>query len=131
MTNTTTLVARILLALLFIVAGLGKLSNVDGFAGYMASGGIPAILAWPTVAFEILGGIAILVGFRTRIVAYALAAFCVVTGLMFHFDPADQMQMTSLLKNLGLAGGYIVLGLHGAGAYSVDAKYGRQGAETA
>ena len=131
MTNTITLIARVLLALLFIVAGLGKLGNVEGFAGYMASGGLPAFLAWPAIAFEILGGIAILIGFQTRIVAYALAAFCVVTGLMFHFDPADQMQMTQLLKNLALAGGYLLLGLHGAGALSVDAKFGRTGAATA
>ena len=131
MTSTATLIARILLALLFIVAGLGKLADVDGLAGYMASGGIPGFLAWPAIAFEILGGLAILIGFQTRIVAYALAAFCVVTALMFHFDPADQIQMTALLKNFGLAGGFILLALQGAGAYSVDAKLGRAGALTA
>lgn len=116
------LVARILLAILFIMAGLGKLGDVQGFAGYMSSGGVPAILAWPVILFEILGGLAILIGYRTRIVALALAAFCVLSGLMFHLDPANQMQMTMLLKNLAIAGGFLALATLGAGAISLDSK---------
>ncbi len=119
------LIARILLGLLFVVAGVGKLGNVEGFGAYMATGGIPAILAWPVVLFEIGAGLALIAGFQTRITALALAAFCVVSGLLYHFDPADQMQMTQLLKNLGLAGGYVALFITGAGAWSVDAKRGR------
>ena len=122
MNNTSLLVARVLLALLFIIAGLGKLANVEGFAGYMASGGVPAFLAWPVILFEILGGIALLVGFQTRNVALALGAFCVATAFLYHFDPADQNQMTQLLKNLGLAGGYLALSLTGAGAWSIDGR---------
>lgn len=126
MTNTSLLlVARILLGLLFVVAGFGKLGNVDGFGAYMASGGVPAILAWPVVLFEILGGLALIAGFQTRIAALGLAAFCVLSGLLYHFDPADQMQMTNLLKNLGLAGGYLALFITGPGAWSLDAKLGR------
>jgi len=129
MTNTSLLlVARILLGLLFVVAGFGKLGNVEGFGAFMATGGIPAVLAWPVVLFEILGGLALIIGLQTRIVALALAAFCVVSGLLYHFDPADQMQMTQLLKNLGLAGGYLALWITGAGAWSVDAKLGRDNA---
>lgn len=128
MNNTSLLVARILLALLFILAGVGKLGNVEGFAGYMASGGVPAFLAWPVILFEILGGVALLVGFQTRIVALALGAFCVLTAFMFHFDPADQGQMTQMLKNLGLAGGYLALSITGAGAWAVDARFGRTAA---
>lgn len=116
------LVARILMAIIFIMAGLGKTADVAGFAGYMASGGIPAFLAWPVILFEILGGLAILIGYQTRIVALALAAFSVLSGAMFHFVPADQMQMTMLFKNLAMAGGYIALALYGAGSLSVDAK---------
>jgi len=130
MTNTTLLLARLLLSLLFIVAGLGKLADVQGFIGYMQMGGVPAILAWPTIALELLGGLAILVGFQTRAVALTLAAFCVVTGVLFHFDPSNQMQMTNFLKNLGLAGGFLVLAVQGAGAWAVDAKL-RRGAATA
>ncbi|MGL4414600.1 DoxX family protein [Roseinatronobacter monicus] len=126
MTNTSfLLIARIFLGLLFLVAGLGKLGDVAGFGGYMATGGIPAILAWPVVLFEIIAGLALIIGVQTRITALALAAFCVLSGLLYHFDPADQMQMTQLLKNLGLAGGYMALWVAGAGAWSVDAKLGR------
>lgn len=122
MTNVSLLVARLLLALLFILAGFGKLSDVPGFAGFMASGGVPAFLAWPVVLFEILGGLAILVGFQTRIVALALGAFSVLAGLLYHFDPADQMQMTMLLKNLAIAGGFLLLAQTGSGAWSVDGR---------
>ncbi len=122
MTATQLLIARALLGLLFVVAGLGKLGDVSGFAGYMASGGVPAFLAWPVVLFEIIGGLALIVGVQTRIAAWALGAFCVVAGVLYHFEPANQMQMTQLLKNLGLAGGYLLLGMQGAGAWSVDAK---------
>ncbi len=118
------LLARVLLGLLFIMAGLGKLGNVEGFAGYMASGGMPAFLAWPVILFEILGGLVLVAGFQTRIVSVLLGAFCVATGLMYHFDPADQAQMTNLLKNLALAGGYLALAVVGAGALSVDARRG-------
>lgn len=123
-TNTLLLAARILLGLLFIIAGIGKLADVPGFAGFMATGGIPAALAWPVVLFEIIGGIALVVGFQTRWVALALAAFCVLSGALYHFVPGDQLQMTSFLKNLGLAGGYLALYVIGAGNWSVDAKLG-------
>lgn len=119
------LAARILLALLFIMAGIGKLSDVQGFTGYMQSGGVPAILAWPTIALELLGGLAVLAGLMTRPAALALAAFSLATGLLFHFDPADQMQMTNFLKNLGLAGGFLLLWVTGPGAWSLDALRGR------
>ncbi|WP_438990007.1 DoxX family protein [Lentibacter sp.] len=122
--NSALLVARIFLALLFIIAGLGKLGNVEGFAGFMASGGIPAILAWPVILFEILGGLAILVGFMTRPVALALGAFCLVSGLLYHFDPSDQNQMTNFLKNVALTGGYIALAIAGAGKFSLDGRKG-------
>jgi len=111
---------RILLALVFIVAGLGKLGDVQGFAGYMASGGLPTILAWPAIAFEIVAGLALLVGFQTRITALALAGFSIVTAIMFHFVPADQMQMAIFFKNFAMAGGYLMLVAHGAGAWSLD-----------
>ncbi len=126
MTNTSlaTLIARVLLSALFIVAGLGKLSDVAGFTGYMTSGGVPAFLAWPVIALEVLGGIAVLIGFKTRIAALALAGFALLSAMLFHFVPADQMQMTMFFKNLGLAGGLIMIAAYGAGAYSLDARMG-------
>lgn len=120
----TDLLARILLSALFITAGYGKLGDVQGFTGYMMSGGVPGFLAWPTIALEILGGIAILIGFQTRAAALALAGFSLLSGLLFHLVPGDQMQMTNLYKNLGLTGGFLLLAVHGAGQLSVDAKMG-------
>jgi putative oxidoreductase len=122
--DVSLLAARILLGALFIVAGLGKLADVQGFAGYMASGGVPAFLAWPVILVEILGGIAILVGFQTRPAALLLAAFSIVAAVLYHFVPADQMQMTMFLKNFAIAGGFLALANIGAGRYSVDARTG-------
>ncbi|WP_062206957.1 DoxX family protein [Aureimonas sp. AU12] len=121
MNPTVTLLARILLAILFIVAGFGKLMGAAGFAGYLGNLGIPGgvAMAYLVGLFELLGGLAVLVGFQTRIVGYALAAFCVVTGLVAHLGPD---QSTQLMKNLGLAGGFLLLAAGGAGAYSVDAR---------
>jgi putative oxidoreductase len=118
--NYGPLAARILIGLLFVMAGVGKLSDVAGFAGYLSSGGLPGFLAWPSILFEILLGAALIVGFQTRIAALLGAAFCVVTALLYHFNPADQMQMTMMLKNLAIAGGFLMLAAHGAGRYAVD-----------
>ncbi|MDP3526002.1 MAG: DoxX family protein [Hoeflea sp.] len=123
-TNLQLLAARVLLSIIFIVAGYGKLNGVDGTAGYMASLGIPlaSITVWLVIALELLGGLAILAGFFTRYVSWALAAFCVASGYLAHFQPDDQMQMISFMKNLGLAGGFLALAAAGAGAFSVDAR---------
>jgi putative oxidoreductase len=110
-------IGRVLLGVLFLVAGLGKVAGgVEGFGGYMASGGIPAILAWPVVLFEIIAGAFIIVGFQTRYTALALAAFCLVSGIMYH-GAAD---MSGLLKNIALTGAFLRLYASGAGAMAVD-----------
>ncbi len=113
--------ARILLSVLFIVSGFGKLTAAAGFAGYLGSLGLPGgiALAYLVGALEFFGGLAILVGFQTRAVALVLAAFCVATGVVAHLGPD---QSTALMKNLGLAGGFLALASAGAGAYSVDAR---------
>ncbi len=114
------LAARILIGLLFLLAGVGKLGDVAGFGGYLASGGLPAILAWPAILFEIVVGLGLIAGFQTRILALLAAAFCVVTALLYHFVPADQMQLTMFLKNLAIAGGLLLIGANGAGRFAVD-----------
>lgn len=116
------LVSRILLGLIFVLAGFGKLMDPAGTAGYISSVGLPGILVWPTIALELLGGLAIIVGYQTRIVALALAAFCVVSGAIFHNNFADQNQMINFLKNLAMTGGFLQLYLHGAGALAIDKK---------
>src|SRR5687767_10103487 len=92
------LAGRILLALIFVIAGAGKIADPTGSSGYMAAMGVPAILLWPTIALEVLGGIAIIVGFHTKLTAYLLAAFCIVAAAIFHSNFADQMQQIMFLK---------------------------------
>jgi putative oxidoreductase len=118
------LVARVLLGLLFLIEGLDKIGSIEGFAGYMASGGVPAFLAWPVVVFEIVGGLALILGFQTRIAALALGAFCVVAGFLYDFNPADQQAMISLYKNMALGGGYLALAVLGAGRFALDNRFG-------
>lgn len=115
-------VGRILLGLLFLVAGIGKLGDVPGFAGYLAYGGLPAFLAWPSILFEIVLGVAFIVGFQIRPLALLGAGFCIVTALLYHFDPADQMQMNNFLKNLAIAGGFLLAFANGAGPLAIDKK---------
>ena len=120
------LIARVLLSVMFIVAGLQKFTAIDGTAGYIGSVGLPApvALAWLSAIFETLAGIAILIGFQTRIAAILLALFCLFTALMFHFDFADQVQMLFFMKNVTIAGGFLALFASGPGSISVDARRG-------
>ncbi|MEZ5871777.1 MAG: DoxX family protein [Nitratireductor sp.] len=122
--NHILLAARILLAIIFILAGAMKFGGIEGTAGYIASVGLPAatLLAWLAAIFELVAGIAILVGFQTRNTAYLLAAFCIFTAFVFHFQPADQTQFIMFLKNLAMAGGFLALAVSGAGSLSVDGR---------
>lgn len=121
------LVARILLAFMFILAGFGKLGDVSGTMAYTASGGIPGVLAIPAIALEILGGLAVLVGWQVRPAALALAAFTLVAGVLYHFLPAQGLEgfaamseMNHFMKNLAIAGGFVALAVAGPGALSLE-----------
>jgi putative oxidoreductase len=123
MNNIIELGARIFLAHIFLLAGIGKLgAGYAGTEGYMAAMGVPAILLPLVIALEIGGGLALIVGFCTRWAALALAAFSVVAALIFHRNFGDQMQMILFMKNFAMAGGLLLLYVYGAGALSVDAK---------
>lgn len=120
------LLGRILLSIMFILAGFGKLTAIGGTAAWFGSLGLPAptIVAVVVGLVELLGGLAILVGFQTRIVALVLAVFTLAATAVAHLDFADQMQVLLLQKNLTIAGGFLVLAAVGAGALSIDAKRG-------
>ena len=122
MTGIIQLLGRVMMALIFILAGLGKIQDPVGTAGYMQSAGLPGILLWPTIALEVLVGLALAVGYKTRYVAFALAIFSVVAAAVFHRNFADEMQMIMFLKNIAIAGGLMLLAVGGSTAFSMDNK---------
>jgi putative oxidoreductase len=119
------LVGRILLAAIFIISGLGKITAPTSTLGYISSVGLPMpMLTYiSAIAIELGGGILLLLGYRARLVAAALAGFSILSGLIFHNALGDQNQLFHFLKNLAMAGGLIQIVAYGAGAYSLDVKY--------
>ena len=116
----TEITGRVLLASLFLVSGLGKIGAYSGTVAYMASGGLPEALLPLVVVTEILGAVAIVVGWKTRAVAVLLAAFTLLAAFIFHSNFADPMQMVHFLKNVAIAGGLLLLAAHGPGPLSID-----------
>ncbi|MDX1668206.1 MAG: DoxX family protein [Limnobacter sp.] len=123
------LFGRLLIAALFILAGIDKVTGFDGTVGYIESVGLPmaTALAAFTAAFEIVAGLALVVGFQVRLAALGLAGFTVVASFLFHnywAMPAEQayIQQLMFMKNLAVAGGLLILAGAGAGAVSVDSK---------
>lgn len=112
------LLGRLLLSVMFIVAGINKImGGGEGTIEYMAAAGVPGFLFWPAALFEVVAGLMILAGYQTRIVAYLLAGFCLVTAFVFHAGEGAMM-----MKNITIAGGFLILARFGAGEFSVDGK---------
>ncbi|AXY55381.1 DoxX family protein [Acinetobacter chinensis] len=111
------LVARILMAYIFIVAGWGKITAYTATAGYMESMGVPAALLPVTILVELGGGLALLFGFQARFAALGLAVFSLITAFLFHGGADDAI---NFMKNLAMTGGLFFLMLHGAGKFSLD-----------
>lgn len=126
--NPALLVGRILASIIFIMGGYGKAMAMAGTVGYLTKLGIPlpAIAYYGVVAIELGGGILLLLGLQTRIVALVLALFCIATALLAHADFAVQAQQINFMKNLAMAGGYLAFVAAGAGIYSLDAMIGRK-----
>ncbi len=122
MNNAIVLLARLLLAHIFLLAGLSKITGYAGTQGYMESMGVPGALLPLVIALEIGGSLALIVGLFTRWAALALAGFCVASALIFHRNFAEQMQMILFMKNFAMAGGLLLLYVQGAGAFSLDAR---------
>lgn len=120
MKTYNSLIARVLLAHIFVLAGLSKITAFAGTQGYMESMGVPGMLLPLVIALEVGGGLAIAIGWKTSLVSYALAAFTIVAAIIFHSNLGEQMQMIMFMKNFAIAGGLMLLAEHGAGAYSLD-----------
>jgi len=120
MEKASQLIARIFLGHIFLLAGLSKISAYESTQGYMDAMGVPGALLPMVILLEVAGGLAIIAGWKTRYASIALAVFSVVAAVIFHNNFGDQMQMILFMKNIAIAGGLMLLAVHGAGAYSVD-----------
>lgn len=118
----TQLTGRVLISAIFIMAGINKISGYAGTQGYMESMGVPGALLPLVILLEIGGGLAVLVGWQTRIAAFLLAGFTVLSALIFHANLGDQMQFILFMKNLAMAGGLMFLVAGRTHDWSIDAK---------
>ena len=114
------LIGRLLLAAIFILEGWSKLRGYDAAMAYMNRFGVPGVLLPAVIAVEILGGLMIAAGWRTRIAAACLAVFCVLAAALFHANLADRNQLLHFEKDLAIAGGLLVLAIAGAGRWSLS-----------
>ena len=120
MTNIFDLLGRILISALFIISAYNKILSIDGTMSWMEGYGMPGLLLYPVIAFEIILPLFVIVGYNARISAALLAIFCIATAFIFHLDFSDPMQKISFLKNIGLAGGFLFIVANGTKDWSVD-----------
>ena len=122
MTHFIDLLARIFISSVFLVSGYNKIMNYESTVNFMEGFGIPGLLLWPTIVLEIILPILVIIGYKTQIATILLAIFCIATAVIFHFDFSNQMQIVALLKNFGLAGGFLLIALNGPKQFSMDRK---------
>ena len=116
---------RVLLALLFLLAGGSKLGAYGATVAYMSSAGVPGALLPAVIGTELGGALAIILGWKTRLAAALLAGFSVLTAVTFHNNFADQTQMIMFLKNISIMGGALLILVTGGGRFSLDRRVGR------
>ncbi|PNK62020.1 MULTISPECIES: DoxX family protein [Pantoea] len=129
--DTGLLLARILMPILFITAGWGKITGYAGTQQYMEAMGVPGFMLPLVILLEFGGGLAILFGFLTRFTALFTAGFTILTAFLFHSNFAEGVNQLMFMKNLSIAGGFLVLGLVGPGAYSIDSLLRKKSAPAA
>ena len=122
MSNFLDLLGRVFISSIFLLSGYNKIFNYSGTISWMEGFGIPGFLLAPTIILEFILPLLIIIGYRTKLAASLLAIFCIVTGVIFHLDFSDQMQTIQLLKNFGLAGGFLFIAVNGPKEWAVEAK---------
>lgn len=120
MEKVTQLLARLMMGQIFLIAGLQKIGGYEGTQGYMESAGVPGMLLPLVILVEAGGGLALIIGWQTKLAAMVLALFTLAAAVLFHNNFADQMQMIMFMKNIAITGGLMLLAVYGAGGYSVD-----------
>lgn len=123
--DVTELAGRLLLAVLFLLSGLGKLGAYSATAAFMSSAGVPGALLPAVIATELLGSLSVILGWKARAASFLLAGFSVLSALIFHNNWADQTQMIMFMKDLAIAGGLLLLLANGAGRLSLDRRFAK------
>ncbi|MGH8182252.1 MAG: DoxX family protein [Rhodanobacteraceae bacterium] len=121
MQNFTLLIGRLGLSLIFILSGIGKITAYGATAKLLVAHGLPPGLLPLVIFVELGGGMAILCGLLTRWAAVGLFFYCILTAVFFHSHFADHEQWINFMKNLAIAGGFLILAVHGPGGLSLDA----------
>ena len=116
------ILGRILLSAIFLINGIGKIFNYEGTIQYMENFDVPGYLIIPAITVEILFPILLIIGYYTKFSALILSLFTLVLALIFHTDFSNQMQLMSFLKNIAIAGGFLIIFVYGPGKYSLDHK---------
>jgi len=113
-------IGRVFIATIFFTSGINKIFGYVGTQGYMEAMGISGELLPLVIIVEVLAGLAVIIGWQTRLFALTLAGFSIVTAVLFHANFADQMQFIMFMKNVAIAGGLLFLVANGPGAYALD-----------
>ena len=116
------ILGRILLSAIFLINGIGKIFNYEGTIQYMENFDVPSYLIIPAIIVEILFPILLIIGYYTKFSALVLSLFTLALAVIFHTDFSNQMQLMSFLKNIAIAGGFLIIFVYGPGKYSIDHK---------
>ena len=116
------ILGRLLLSAIFLINGIGKIFNYEGTIQYMENFDVPGYLIIPAITVEILFPILLILGYYTKFSALVLSLFTLVLAVIFHMDFSNQMQLMSFLKNIAIAGGFLIIFVYGPGKYSLDHK---------
>ena len=116
------ILGRILLSAIFIINGIGKIFNYEGTIQYMENFDVPSYLIIPAITVEILFPILLIIGYYTKFSALVLSLFTLALAVIFHTDFLNQIQLMSFLKNIAIAGGFLIIFVYGPGKYSIDHK---------
>jgi len=116
------ILGRLLLSAIFLINGIGKIFNYEGTIQYMENFDVPGYLIIPAITVEILFPILLIIGYYTKFSALVLSLFTLALAVIFHTDFSNQMQLMSFLKNIAIAGGFLIIFVYGPGKYSLDHK---------
>jgi putative oxidoreductase len=118
--QNSSFIGRIFISMIFLMAGLSKITGYAGTEAYMQAMGVPSVLLPLVIFTEVVGALLIIIGYKTRLVAFLLAGFSIVSAVLFHLDFADQTQSIMFMKNIAIAGGFLFLVANGPGKWALD-----------